>query len=143
MNDITNNEDPTAYANYEVVDKIIYLNPKADNTAQLSAKSFKIERDYIYAEVDGSDNGNPLGDHKPVVVEFACVKSGDVKPLLGDVNRDGIINVSDIMATLNIVMGQDNEEPFKFDHVAANANNDNDITISDVMCIVKMVQNGE
>ncbi len=143
MNDITNNEDPTAYANYEVVDKIIYLNPKADNTAQLSAKSFKIERDYIYAEVDGSDNGNPLGDHKPVVVEFACVKSGDVKPLLGDVNRDGIINVSDIMATLNIVMGQDNEEPFKFDHVAANANNDNDITISDVMCIVNMVQNGE
>ena len=143
MGDLTNNEDPTAYANYEVVDKIIYLNPKVDNTTQLFAKSFKIERDYIYGEVDGSDNANPLGDHKPVVVEFSCFKSGAVKPLLGDVNRDGNVNISDIMATLKILMGQDNEEPFKFDHVAANVNNDGDITIADVMSIVIMVKDGQ
>jgi hypothetical protein len=141
MNDITDSSDPTAYSNYEVVDKIIYLNPKADNTLQLSAKSFKIERDYIYGEVDGTDSAKPLGDHKPVVVEFSCQKSGDVKPLPGDVNRDGRITVADIMATVSIIMGKDKVEPYVFDHVAADINEDSRITVTDVMAIVAIVVN--
>ena len=139
MNDITDSSDPTAYSNYEVVDKIIYLNPKAANTLQLSAKSFKIERDYIYGEVDGTDSAKPLGDHKPVVVEFSCQKSGAVKPLPGDVNRDGRITVADIMATVSIIMGKDKMEPFVLDHVAADINEDGSITVTDVMAIVAIV----
>jgi hypothetical protein len=42
---------------------------------QLVPKSFKIEQDYTY--VDGNET-KPLGDHKPVVVKFSFVKSGDV-----------------------------------------------------------------
>ena len=141
MNDITDSSDPTAYSNYEVVDKIIYLNPKAANTLQLSAKSFKIERDYTYGEVDGTDSAKPLGDHKPVVVEFSCQKSGDVKPLPGDVNRDGRITVADIMATISIIMGKDKVEPYVFDHVAADINEDSRITVTDVMAIVAIVVN--
>ena len=121
------------------MDKIIYLNPKADNTVQLLAKSFKIEQDYTYGEVDGTDSAKALGDHRPVVVEFSCFKSGDVKPLPGDVNKDGNVNVADIMATVSILMGKDSEEPFIFDHIAANINGDHDITIADVMSIVNIV----
>ena len=76
MGDLTDQSDPTNYTNYEIVDKIIYINPKAANTVQLVPQSFKIEQDYTY-----EDGTTPLGDHKPVVVEFKYVKSGDEVPL--------------------------------------------------------------
>ncbi len=139
MPDLTDQSDPSAYANYEVVDKIIYLNPLEANTPQLTARSFKIENDYIYAEVDGSDNARPLGDHRPAVVEFSCLKPGAVLPLTGDVNRDGLITVSDIMATVGIIMGKDDTQPYTFDHIAADINEDGKITVTDVMGIVAII----
>ena len=76
MADLTDSSAPTNYTNYEIVDKIIYINPTAANTVQLVPQSFKIEQDYTY-----EDGTTPLGDHKPVVVEFKYVKSGDEVPL--------------------------------------------------------------
>ena len=38
---------------YEVVDKIIYLNPSAADTPLLKAESFRIEQDYTYGQVQG------------------------------------------------------------------------------------------
>ena len=137
--DLTDDSDPTNYANYEVVDKIIYINPNSPNLLQLSALSFKIEQDYTYGTVDGTDSAKPLGDHRPVVVEFSCIKSGDVNSLMGDVNRDGTISVSDVMAAVNIVLGNDYEKPYIFDHLAADPNYDGRISIADVMAIVQMV----
>ena len=75
MGDITDQSDPTNYTNYEIVDKIIYINPKGANTLQLVPQSFKIEQDYTYDFVDHNGNMNPLGDHKPVVVTFKMFKS--------------------------------------------------------------------
>ena len=79
MGDLTDQNDPTNYTNYEIVDKIIYINPTAKNTLQLVPQSFRIEQDYTYDTVEHNGNTNPLGDHKPVVVEFAYVISGDEK----------------------------------------------------------------
>lgn len=137
--DLTDDSDPTNYANYEVVDKIIYINPNSPNLLQLSALSFKIEQDYTYGMVDGTDSAKPLGDHRPIVVEFSCIKSGDANSLMGDVNRDGTISVSDVMAAVNIVLGNDYEKPYIFDHLAADPNYDGRISIADVMAIVQMV----
>lgn len=78
MDDITNQDEPTNYANYEVVDKIIYINPKATNTVQLAPNSFRIEQDYTYGTVDGDGNTKALGDHRPVVVEFSYYAPGDI-----------------------------------------------------------------
>lgn len=75
MGDLTDQSDPTNYTNYEIVDKIIYINPTAPNTLQLVPQSFRIEQDYTYGTVDGTNNTTPLGDHKPVVVAFKMVKS--------------------------------------------------------------------
>ena len=83
MADITDNSDPTNYTNYEIVDKIIYINPTAANTVQLVPQSFRIEQDYTY-----EDGTTPLGDHKPVVVEFKYVKSGDEVPLAIELAND-------------------------------------------------------
>ena len=77
MGDLTDGSDPENYTAYEIVDKIIYINPKAANTLQLVPQSFKIEQDYTYDTVEHNGNTNPLGDHKPVVVTFKMFKSTD------------------------------------------------------------------
>ena len=81
MGDLTDQSDPANFGNYEVVDKIIYINPTAPNTLQLQAQRFWIENDYTYDTVDHNGNTKALGDHRPVVVELAYTISGDVKPL--------------------------------------------------------------
>ena len=80
MDNLTDQDDPTDYSKYEIVDKIIYINPTAPNTVQLTPQNFHIEQDYTYGHVDGDDNATPLGDHRPVVVTFKYQLSGNVTP---------------------------------------------------------------
>jgi len=108
MADITDASDPTNYSNYEIVDKIIYINPKAANTLQLVPQSFRIEQDYTYGTVNGTSDTTPLGDHNPVVVDFKYIKSGDVVPLtleLGNNATDNGEAIADMNgATANVTL---------------------------------------
>ena len=102
MADLTDQSNATNYSNYEIVDKIIYVNPKAANTVQLVPQSFRIEQDYTY-----EDGTTPLGDHRPVVVEFKWTKSGDALnmpvTLADDAdNAKAIANVSDVVADVTL-----------------------------------------
>ena len=92
MGDLTDTSDPNNYTNYEIVDKIIYVNPTEANTPQLVPLNFRIEQDYTYGNVEGTNNTKPLGDHRPVVVEFKIVKAGDVKPAEIVLPNDGTNN---------------------------------------------------
>ena len=139
MSALTDSEDPHNYANYEVVDKIIYLNPKTRNSLKLTAKDFRIEQDYTYGMVDGTDSAKPLGDHKPVVVTFSLSWPGAHNVFKGDVNRDGLITVTDVMATVDIILGFDTTEPFVFDHEAADMSGDGTVTVTDAMKIVDVI----
>ena len=58
---------------------------------------------------------------------------------IGDVNRDGKINVADVMGTVMIVLEKDNEIPYRFDHDAANFNGDTTVNVIDVMQIVNYI----
>ncbi len=60
--------NPLDYSKYEVVDKVIFLNPVGSNTPQLSLVNFQINQDYTYGTVNGTDDATALGDHKPLVV---------------------------------------------------------------------------
>ncbi len=139
MGDITDQSDPTNYGNYEVVDKIIYLNPKTGNTLQLKPRSFKIEQDYTYGTVEGTNNTKPLGDHRPVVLEFDCLKAGSNKHLMGDVNRDGLISISDVTAIVNIILNDSETSPELYDYVAADLNLDGPISVADVTELVNVI----
>lgn len=141
MADLTDQSNPTNFANYEVVDKIIYLNPiNEQNTLQLTPQSFRIEQDYTYGYMEGTDDGKALGDHKPVVVEFTCIKAGDVKsPLLGDVTRDGLVNIADVTALVDIILENDNTEQDNYDHVAADVNLDGIINITDITELIEII----
>ena len=80
MANLTDQSDPDNYSNYEIVDKIIYINPTAANTVRLTPQTFSIQHDYTYGYVEGTDNTTPLGDHHPVVVQFQYQLVGDVAP---------------------------------------------------------------
>lgn len=139
MGDIGDESDPTNYGNYEVVDKIIYLNPVGDNTLQLTPVDFRIEQDYTYGTVQGTDNTQQLGDHRPLVVEFQCTLAGDVKSLLGDVNRDGKVDITDVTALVDIILGKDAHEPYQYDHAAADVDMDARLTITDVTALIGII----
>ena len=141
MDDLTDASDPTNYANYEVVDKIIYLNPKGENTLRLTPESFSIEQDYTYDYVQHDGNTNALGDHKPVVVTFSCMKADDVKHLLGDVTKDGKVDITDVTALVNIILENDDTEQDNYDHVAADVNMDGIINITDVTELIEIILN--
>ena len=53
--------------------------------------------------------------------------------------RDGKVDISDVTATIDIVLGKDSTEPYVYDHVAADMNQDGTIDISDVTSLIDFV----
>ena len=107
MNNLTDQSDPTNYSNYEIVDKIIYINPRAANTVRLIPQTFRIEQDYTYGNIDGTDDTTPLGDHRPVVATFKYILSGDASPLAVTLqdnadNRSAIASVTSALANVTL-----------------------------------------
>ena len=62
---------------------------------------------------------------------------------IGDVNRDGRINISDVSAMINILLGKDSVRPYAYNHFAADMNSDNLITISDVSALIKKLMGNQ
>ncbi len=133
MADLTDQSNPENYSNYEVVDKIIYVNPWIGNTVQLVPQSFRIEQDYTYDTIDHDGNTKPLGDHRPVVVTFKILKSGD---LIGDVNHDGYVNIVDVVEIVNYILGRPSAD---FDVTVANLNGDQEVTVADAVTVLDMI----
>ena len=59
--------------------------------------------------------------------------------LRGDVNRDGSVTIADVTALVNIILGKDDAQPYKYDHDAADVNTDKSITIADVTALVNII----
>ena len=57
----------------------------------------------------------------------------------GDVNNDTEITIADVTALVNIILGKDNEEPYKYNHKAADVNGDGAISIADVTALVNKI----
>ena len=105
MADLTDESDVADLSRYEVVDKILLINPIADGL-KLYPASFRIEQDYTYGHVNGTDDGKWLGDHRPVVVDIRLADVHEVTTVVGDVNRDGDITIADVTALVNIILGK-------------------------------------
>ena len=59
--------------------------------------------------------------------------------LAGDVNRDGKVDISDVTALIDIVLGKDAAVPYQYDHDAADVNDDGRIDISDVTALIDII----
>ena len=62
--------------------------------------------------------------------------SGESPYILGDVNGDKEIDISDVVAMVNHILGN---TPTSFKPQAADMNNDGNIDISDVVSLVNMI----
>ena len=69
-----------------------------------------------------------------------CDDNGDPQCTAGDVNADGIINVLDIVSTVNFVMG--NASPSDDENCAADFNSDGIINVLDIVQIVNIIVGG-
>ena len=56
--------------------------------------------------------------------------------MIGDVNGDGEVNVSDVVALANFAMGETTEG---FNKEAADLNNDGEVNVSDVVALANQV----
>ena len=59
-----------------------------------------------------------------------------IKGALGDVNKDGVVDVSDVVALANHVMG---ETPVEFDLSVSNINDDDVVDVSDVVALANKI----
>lgn len=59
--------------------------------------------------------------------------------MAGDVNKDGRVDISDVTALIDIVLGKDDTEPYQYDHDAADVNDDDNIDISDVTSLIDII----
>lgn len=59
--------------------------------------------------------------------------------LMGDVDKSGTVDVGDVTALVDIILGKDNAAPFLYDHEAADMNGDGQLTIVDVTMLVSRV----
>lgn len=60
------------------------------------------------------------------------------RPVEGDANADGQVNVTDIVATVNKIMG--NDDPL-FNMAAADVNGDGEINVTDIVMMVSIIMN--
>lgn len=59
----------------------------------------------------------------------------------GDVNKDGFVDVDDVVATINIIQGRDPD--FDYDYVAADLDGNGEYDVEDVTAIINIIQERE
>ncbi len=59
--------------------------------------------------------------------------------IAGDVNKDGRVDISDVTALIDIVLGKDSTQPYQYDHDAADVNDDGRTDISDVTSLIDII----
>ncbi len=65
---------------------------------------------------------------------------GSSEVLIGDIDYSGEVDTDDIAALVEILLGNDNVLPYRYDHAAADVNQDGYITLSDMTLLVNTIQ---
>lgn len=67
--------------------------------------------------------------YNDITDKITLVVPGIVKPITGDLNGDGEVNIADVNAVIDAILGQNSEKKYDFD-------GDGEVTISDVMALI-------
>jgi hypothetical protein len=98
---------------------------------------------YLYASTeDGSaarlDRASSVGDNSVLLYGYKVTIGPDFIP--GDVNGDGLVNVTDIVSTVNYIM----EKPAdSFNKDAADLNGDGVVNVTDIVMMVSIIMSGD
>ena len=69
-------------------------------------------------------------------IEHVTIVAGDDEILIGDVNGDGEVNISDVTTLIDYLLGHESNN---FDREAADVNNNGEINISDVTALIDLL----
>jgi hypothetical protein len=130
--------NPDDEDSYHMMNQIVYVDVPAGQTKTLSDYEFtnlKIGSKYQFIIYYLSENISQIG--KGAGEYYTLVESIEYIP--GDANGDGLVNVTDIVATVNFIM----EKPVEsFNKEAADLNGDGDINVTDIVMMVSIIMNG-
>ena len=112
--------------------KKVVSNIPAENLFTISSDNFE---NYVYlnASLLVSKGAVPTYQETAAWKNFVNIKE---QFMLGDVNEDGMVDISDVVATVNYVLGN---MPAVFNFDAADVDESGEIDISDVVGIVNIV----
>jgi len=107
---------------------VITLKIVAENDVAPGVYDCKIT-DVAFNELNDPEYKSVFLKDAPFTVSVYIVQNGDV-------NHDGAVNISDVMMTVNYVIGR---MPVGFNPAYADFNHDNIVNISDIMYLVNIV----
>ena len=105
------------------------------------AKAAGIGTFYWMGLTDGSDRSVPRWsqeDLKDAIVKGYYGEGGYTPTLKGDVNHDGILNVSDVTALVNIIHHRDRSD-YNYDYEAADIDNNGFFNVIDVTKLINLI----
>lgn len=112
----------------EAIDKLFYINVDG-GSCKLSITDYKIDTDFMDA------SGTPLSDHYPVVSSFKWTRQHyEPQYSLGDTNKDGVIDVSDVTTLINMVLGS-----IPVDKTVADMDGNGTVDVSDVTMLINKI----
>ena len=96
---------------------------------------------HVYGSFESAPYASEVGDNKVIRHIFNRSSSFSVeveRTPSGDANADGEVNVTDIVATVNKIMGH---EDASFNIEAADVNKDGEINVTDIVMMVNIIMN--
>ena len=106
------------------------------------AKALGIGTFFWMGLTDGSDRSVPRWsqeDLKDAIVTGYYGAAGYIPTQKGDVNQDGILNVGDVTAIVNIIQHRDKPE-YNYDYDASDLNSDGNIDVLDITRLINIIQ---
>ena len=118
-----------------MMNQIVYVDVPAGQTRTLSDYEFtnlKIGSKYQFIIYYLSENISQIG--KGAGEYYTLVES--IENIPGDVNGDGLVNVTDIVATVNFIMEKPSDN---FNEDAADLNGDGKVNVTDIVKMVSII----
>lgn len=140
-------------SNYPATLKIYECTKNADgsvnasSTATQSFSNSKTSGTYILETTDDLDATKIYKVEAATYRSYLCeigFKTPLKVELIGDVTRDGEVDVNDVTALIDIILQGDVTPPYQmtqYDHEAGDLNKDNDIDVNDVTLLIDIILN--
>lgn len=151
-----NSIEASAYTGDNVPDYMSLYTATMTVDDTVAADDFIVETNakqpLVSVEVVDADNFNDFeiannADQVVVITCFSADLSKATKWLVfveknrmpGDVNSDRKVDISDVTALIDIILGKDNVKPYVYDHKAADVNSNGTTDISDVTALIDII----
>ena len=116
----------------------LYIVTKSDTTTTNVTTLQKItfsNGNVVVQTTDGASTSTSMADINKMYFDY-IVEEQPQPWLKGDVNEDGFVNISDVVAVINVMAGAAT-------YPRANVNEDDNVDISDVVLVINIMASGD